>query len=180
MTLMAFATLGVMACSSETDETETDRTDTTQTEVPVEPAPAYQGNITPEQTNQLVAAYLETKDALVEDDMEGAQGGARNVMKALEEVSMDATLESIRTNAQEISEADKIEVQRQHFKTLSEEIYQVAKSIPSGIELYKEYCPMAFDNEGAYWISQNKEIYNPYFGASMLRCGKVEETIAAE
>ncbi|MBA4058359.1 MAG: hypothetical protein C0490_26815, partial [Marivirga sp.] len=43
--------------------------------------------------------------------------------------------------------------------------------------LYLEYCPMANNNEGAYWLSNEKEIKNPYFGDKMLKCGSVKETI---
>jgi Cu(I)/Ag(I) efflux system membrane fusion protein len=35
---------------------------------------------------------------------------------------------------------------------------------------------MAFNNKGAYWLSETKEITNPYFGASMLACGEVKQT----
>jgi Cu(I)/Ag(I) efflux system membrane fusion protein len=42
--------------------------------------------------------------------------------------------------------------------------------------VYKEYCPMAFDNKGAYWLSESEEIRNPYFGKSMLTCGEVTTT----
>jgi hypothetical protein len=43
--------------------------------------------------------------------------------------------------------------------------------------IYVEYCPMANDNEGAYWLSNEKQIKNPYFGDAMLKCGSVKETI---
>ena len=43
--------------------------------------------------------------------------------------------------------------------------------------LYLEYCPMANNNEGAYWLSNEKQIKNPYFGDMMLKCGSVKETI---
>jgi hypothetical protein len=43
--------------------------------------------------------------------------------------------------------------------------------------LYLEYCPMANNNEGAFWLSNEKQIKNPYFGDMMLTCGSVKETI---
>jgi hypothetical protein len=33
------------------------------------------------------------------------------------------------------------------------------------------YCPMAFDDKGALWVQAEGKLANPYFGASMLRCG---------
>jgi Cu(I)/Ag(I) efflux system membrane fusion protein len=34
---------------------------------------------------------------------------------------------------------------------------------------------MAFDNKGAYWLSETKEIRNPYFGDKMMTCGEVKK-----
>jgi len=44
-----------------------------------------------------------------------------------------------------------------------------------GVKLYRQYCPMAFQNKGAYWLSSEKKIMNPYFGDKMLHCGVVKE-----
>ncbi len=41
----------------------------------------------------------------------------------------------------------------------------------------KWICPMAFDNKGADWLQMDEDIRNPYFGASMLKCGEVVEVI---
>jgi len=46
-----------------------------------------------------------------------------------------------------------------------------------GQKLYWDYCPMAFDNNGAYWLSFEREIKNPYFGSKMLNCGSVEDSL---
>ncbi len=47
----------------------------------------------------------------------------------------------------------------------------------SGTEsINKVFCPMAFDNKGAYWLQVGEDIRNPYFGAAMYRCGEVRET----
>jgi hypothetical protein len=43
--------------------------------------------------------------------------------------------------------------------------------------LYVEYCPMANNNQGGFWLSNEKQIKNPYFGEAMLTCGSVKETI---
>lgn len=44
---------------------------------------------------------------------------------------------------------------------------------------YESYCPMAFDNKGASWLANDKQINNPYFGAKMLRCGEVKSSFPA-
>ena len=47
----------------------------------------------------------------------------------------------------------------------------------SGGTIYKKFCPMAFNNDGAYWYADVEEIKNPYFGDKMLKCGSVKKTI---
>ena len=38
---------------------------------------------------------------------------------------------------------------------------------------------MAFGNEGADWLHTKDEVLNPYYGASMLKCGSVTEEFGA-
>ena len=42
-------------------------------------------------------------------------------------------------------------------------------------KLYLDFCPMADDNKGAVWISETKEITNPYFGKDMATCGSIKK-----
>ena len=75
-------------------------------------------------------------------------------------------------------EASDIEKQRAIYSDLSNDfIALVKKSGVSSGELYVDYCPMALDDKGAYWLSANKEIRNPYFGDKMLKCGEIKETL---
>ena len=72
-----------------------------------------------------------------------------------------------------------IETQRVEFEKLTEAIYSMALEFKFGnVTIHKQYCPMAFGNKGAIWLSDSKEIMNPYFGDKMLHCGIVKETIA--
>jgi Cu(I)/Ag(I) efflux system membrane fusion protein len=48
---------------------------------------------------------------------------------------------------------------------------------PLSSTVYIQHCPMADSNNGADWLSQEKEIRNPYFGESMLKCGEVKKEI---
>ena len=57
------------------------------------------------------------------------------------------------------------------------EMYEVVKANNNETPLYKQYCPMAFNNQGAYWLAAEEEVNNPYFGDLMLHCGSVEEVI---
>ena len=83
----------------------------------------------------------------------------------------------IGTLADEISKAGDVEKQRELFSQLTEKVEPVFKGSIEGGEIYKQFCPMAFEGKGGYWISDASEIRNPYFGDKMLTCGKVTETI---
>ena len=81
--------------------------------------------------------------------------------------------EQLRYNGQHISESKSIDHQREHFAALSNEMYALVKSSKPATTVYREYCPMKKE----YWLSSGTEIRNPYYGKSMLDCGKVIETI---
>jgi Cu(I)/Ag(I) efflux system membrane fusion protein len=79
---------------------------------------------------------------------------------------------------QEISASADIENQRIAFSNLSNDLYKAIKAFGlSGETAYYEFCPMAFDNQGAYWLAKEEKIQNPYFGDKMLTCGSVEEKL---
>ena len=80
--------------------------------------------------------------------------------------------------AKKIAVSSNIEEQRKNFIPLSSDLIALLKhtDIEQGT-MYVQYCPMANSGEGAYWISGNQEIKNPYYGEKMLNCGEVKESI---
>jgi Cu(I)/Ag(I) efflux system membrane fusion protein len=64
-----------------------------------------------------------------------------------------------------------INVLRKTFKKISKMV--ASKGAPEGYGV--AFCPMADNNSGAWWIQKKGQIANPYFGASMLRCGSFKE-----
>lgn len=56
-------------------------------------------------------------------------------------------------------------------------MYQLVTDFGTSTTLYKQYCPMALNDKGAYWLSAQSDIKNPYFGDAMLTCGEVQETL---
>lgn len=141
-----------------------------------------------EQITAVAHAYFEVKNALVNDDAETAQKSAEKVSAAIEKVDMSllegnahhhwmALQKQLEEASVMISETTDIEKQRDHFNLLSEAMLETTESF--GLEIdktYRQFCPMAFDDEGAFWLSESEEILNPYFGDMMLRCGEVKET----
>ena len=84
---------------------------------------------------------------------------------------------NIEEDAKHIVSNVEIGHQRGHFNRLSNEMFAALKAFKaSKATIYQQFCPMAFDDKGAFWLSDKKEIKNPYFGDKMLKCGKVTDT----
>jgi hypothetical protein len=119
--------------------------------------------------------YIHLKDALVASNAAEAKKAAGELGKSLSGV---AESKKAIEAAAAISSSSDLKDQRKTFSTLSNEMTTLVKAskLASG-SLYIEYCPMANNNEGAIWLSNEKEIKNPYFGDMMLKCGSVKETL---
>ena len=78
--------------------------------------------------------------------------------------------------ARSIEGASTIDEHRKSFDQLSELMFALVKNNTfEGIKIYKQFCPMAFNNEGAYWLSKNENILNPYFGEKILTYGYTQD-----
>ena len=114
--------------------------------------------------------YIHIKTALINTDAKEAKSGA----EMLNRVTDNKTL---KTAVTKIANTEDIETQRAAFSELTTQIETLLDDALSSGELYKQYCPMAFNNTGGYWLSDDKEIRNPYFGDKMLKCGVVKEIL---
>lgn len=118
--------------------------------------------------------YLAMKDALVKTNATEASKAAQEFAASFqEEVSNESIIEAARS----IVISTDIEEQRTAFKVITDGLIEHVKSGESDGTIYVQYCPMAFNNTGASWLSDSQEIFNPYFGDKMLRCGRVTEEI---
>lgn len=117
--------------------------------------------------------YLQLKMALVNSDAEGVQTAAGNLAESFDDNEME-----LKDLALQIANTNELEAQRTVFSTFTTKAEDMFKNALNKGTIYKQYCPMAFNNEGAYWLSDVKEVTNPYFGDKMLKCGSVVETIS--
>lgn len=137
--------------------------------------------------NNVVTAYLDLKNALVADDGAGAEAKAKILntqiaavqvkdLPVAQQATWKSYVDKLSFDSRHISETDKIDHQREHFASLSKNIYAVIKaSKANSTDLYLQYCPM----KKANWLSDKNAIENPYYGKSMLDCGGVKETLKA-
>ena len=135
-----------------------------------------ENNITP--VTDVVTAYILLKDAFVATDYEAAKVAA-GTLKEVVPGNVDAAFEkALLSVTDSIISAGNVGEQRERFEQLSILMYALAENGQfEGRTIYKQFCPMAFDNKGAYWLSLDENILNPYFGDKMLRCGYVEEIL---
>ncbi len=154
--------------SHEAHQPETSSTDTVQ-------ASTAQAKLKDESVNAIYQHYTHLSTALVNKDA----AEARIAAQAIEAGAKDVTdAGNIAASAKKIASTSKLDEQRAEYSKLSDNMIQLVKK--SGLsqgEIYVDYCPMAFNNKGAYWLSTKKEINNPYYGDEMLTCGEIKETI---
>ncbi len=139
--------------------------------------------------NQLKAvfdAYLPVKDALVESDIEEASQKADLLLDALNRVEMTSLngeshsewmkdLSILTSATSGIIDEEDLAKARQLLSPLSDQLFHTLQKFEVPVTGYRQYCPMAFDFAGAFWLSDSEQILNPYFGDAMLTCGNVEE-----
>lgn len=142
-----------------------------------------------QQIKELLTPYLKIEDALVASDAKSASAQTSAFNTALKNVDMGLVkgdahvkwmeqLKNLEAATKLILSSNDIEIQRAAFSQLTNAIYSSIKTFGvKGLDAYYQFCPMAFDNKGAFWISDEKEISNPYFGEQMLRCGETKETL---
>jgi hypothetical protein len=121
--------------------------------------------------------YIILKDALVSSDSVGAATAATKLAISLKEIH---GCENTALISDEIGRTNTLADQRAEFTNLSSDIIAMIKStnLSTG-KIFVQYCPMANEGNGGYWLASNKSIKNPYFGVKMLECGEVKEEIVA-
>ncbi|QCR25240.1 DUF3347 domain-containing protein [Pontibacter sp. SGAir0037] len=152
-------------------------------------APDYTAVAAPvkEQIAAVLDSFLKLKDDLVASDAQQAQDEAKTLLAAAEKVDAaglageqkafaEERIAEVKQSASKMAEAADLAVQRGQLELLSEATFALTKAFgASTATLFYQHCPMANNNQGAYWLSADGEIRNPYFGESMLECGSIEE-----
>jgi Cu(I)/Ag(I) efflux system membrane fusion protein len=133
----------------------------------------------------VLLAYLKVKDALVASDAPQTVVSAKATLEALNAIPTSnlGKMEQEHFNAsikmlEAIAAKTNLNNQRSHFVLLNEHLVALVSAF-STLEntLYVQQCPMANNNQGAVWLSVEKDIRNPYFGAAMLKCGSTIKSL---
>ncbi len=138
---------------------------------------------------EIVSQYLQIKNGLANDNGNDAANAGKAYVESIgriDKTSLTAEKmkiwDDISVDAKEMAEhigenPDKLEHQREHFVILSSDMYDLVKTFGSDQVLYKVFDSMANDGKGAFWLSETKEIRNPYMGKAMLTSGSIKEEI---
>lgn len=142
--------------------------------------------------DEVAAAYFEIQHALSSDSLEETKKGTEKLLNALKKVDMKRLTGSahmdwmkrekiLKEAGEKLAQVGDIEAARVQLEVLTEPMTHVIKTFGSGkTAVYRFHCPMAFDNKGAYWLQNNEDTRNPYFGSSMLLCKDSVEPLVKE
>jgi hypothetical protein len=185
--ITAIALMGLTACNNAGSDKANDNTDSASSVQANTATPNAGGESS---VSDVVAKYLDLKNALAADNGNDAASAGKELLSALGRIDSSGITEAqkktladagtdAREHAEHISQnGANIAHQREHFAMLSQDVYDLTKAFGSGGQtLYKDYCPMYNDKKGAYWDSEMKDIKNPYLGKEMPTCGEVKEEI---
>ncbi len=147
--------------------------------------PATEGK--PEALAPLFEAYFQLKDALVASDAAKAKAAAQRLDAAVRAVDMGTlaadvhavwmqVMEPLANTATAIGAAKDLEAQRKAFAELTDPMIALVRTRPGSVPIYLDHCPMY--EGGSDWLSRDKAIRNPFYGAQMMTCGSVKETIS--
>ena len=141
------------------------------------------------QLSDLYESYLKMKNAFVLTNAKKVKKAGKKLIPFLDAIDMNLLdgeahmvwmdqLNAMKGAMDKIMDTKDIEMQRLAFSDFNTGIYNAVKSF--GVEnekVYYQFCPMAFNDQGAYWLSSEEQIANPYFGDVMMTCGEVKEII---
>lgn len=140
--------------------------------------------------DKMLTPYLQLKDAFVKEENATIVSSATEITDKLNAISIKGLSAeqlsyfnehkaAINSQCQKLTnDSFGMEQKRLYFEKLTHSVYAIVKSFKAnGIELYRQYCPMAINGKGAFWLSNRDIIINPYFGKKMLNCGDVVEVL---
>lgn len=184
----------ISACSGGNKE---DRSEMAEAVPPAAKTIQVSAQTTASVTN-ILSAYYQLKDALVEYDTVAANKAAIGLVTAADSIytkeiadsALAATLQnfsgSIASEAKALALETDLGEKKRSFSMISENLYPMLQAVQYNQSMvYHQMCPMAFnDNETAFWLSDNREVVNPYLGkkhpkyaSGMLHCGEVKDSL---
>ena len=173
--LIVCSALAFLACGEKKTKSETITVSEKISQDEVYTAGDRKAEFNNESVAQVYDDYNLLKTALVNTDSEAAQAAASKMLESIK--GLEGGTAKLMVATQEVSAVADVNIQRARFEEVTAEVKSLVEANIASGTLYYQYCPMAFDGKGAYWISNEEKVYNPYFGDVMLNCGTVDSKI---
>jgi hypothetical protein len=135
---------------------------------------------------QLKDQFIKENDTLITKGTEQLIADMNAAVGVLSELKADSSIVStaktyttgISNELTAVKQEKDIEERRKSFQVLSEQLYDLIRTVKyDRAVVYHQYCPMAFNDAGAFWLSNSSDIRNPYLPKKMLICGEVKDSI---
>lgn len=146
-----------------------------------------------ESFTRLLTAYYALKDAFVANDTVKINAAAASVLLnsgglKISEIKGDSTgmisetakhfTETINGSADALQAEPDIEAKRREFYMITDAMWSLTRTVRyEGQKVYYHFCQSSLDNSGAYWLSDNKAIRNPYSAENATPCGEVTDSL---
>ena len=190
--LICFPLLVLMACGGNKDEQAQNPETSNEATAPL--AKSQNSDAFNTSFETMLSDYYNLKDGMVKSTSSVASSvdsaaskliTSADSLKLTELKADEAIVSTAQSYAQGISAEAKalvgeknLEAKRKAFQMISDQMYDLVRTVRYDRQVvYHQYCPMAFNDQGAYWLSNNSEIMNPYFGNKMLHCGEVRDSL---
>jgi len=141
----------------------------------------------------LLASYFDLKDAFFSEDSVKINQSAANLKLAADSLhtqdiqgdstgSLQATAKdfalTISGSAAGILGEKEVEGKRKELDLITSALWDLIRTVKyTNQKVYYQFCPMAFNHKGAYWLSNQTAIRNPYFGSKMPECGSTQDSL---
>lgn len=178
------AVSAIVSCNQGADQNNSSKNDSPAVNVATDTAKHANISIAP-----VITHYIALKNALVVDDAPNAAKAGDALLNALNSIDLNSVPEGKQKDYKDISEDAKVNAehigknagnivhQREHFASLSKDLNDMVVLFGAPEVLYQDHCPMYDNGKGALWLSEVKEIKNPYFGKKMSGCGSVQKEL---
>lgn len=173
LTILTIIIISLASCGDATKKQDNKMSKPEEIEAKKENAPEIaDASFSDGMTGKVFQNYQQIRVALVNSNPDEVNLAAGNLAE-----SFAGEREEMKSMALAMADTKDIEKQRELFSQFTEKVEPLFKESISEGAIYKQFCPMAFEGKGGYWISNAEEIRNPYYGDKMLKCGKITETI---
>lgn len=186
------ASLSIISCNSNTNNNTKNTSDTTAASTTSATVPKSKLNEAGTQKlTTMLADYYGLKNAMLALNAAKTDSFAKKLSASTADMQAYAIkdtaskpispyLDSINTGLQQIIaiKDPSCKLQQVPFSKVSDQLFAILKKTDlRNANIYLQHCPMALEEKGAHWLSNETEIKNPYFPKTMIDCGDLEDSL---